>query len=55
MSTEKRKIDENTLDALLHLSRLSPESTNMEVLKGQVDQIAATIILQNYIDKTKGY
>ena len=39
MSTEKRKIDENTLDALLHLSRLSPESTNMEVLKGQVDQI----------------
>ena len=39
MSTEKRKIDENTLDALLHLSRLSPESTNIEVLKGQVDQI----------------
>ncbi len=29
--------------------------TRRKERKGQVDQIAATIILQNYIDKTKGY
>ena len=39
MSEEKRKIDESTLDALLYLSRLSPECTNLAVLKEQVDQI----------------
>lgn len=39
MSSENRKIDEGTLDALLYLSRLSPESTNLETLRQQVDQI----------------
>ena len=39
MSSENRKIDEGTLDALLYLSRLSPESTNLETLRRQVDQI----------------
>ena len=39
MSNEIKQIDENTLDALLYLSRLSPESTNLEVLRSQVDQI----------------
>lgn len=34
-----KSIDENTLEALLYLSRLSPESTNMETLKHQVDEI----------------
>ena len=56
MSTEKRKIDENTLDALLHLSRLSPESTNMEVLKGQVDQIVEYFdLLSQYDDSQNPY
>lgn len=35
----KKKIDEGTLDALLYLSRLSPESTNLGILRSQVDQI----------------
>ncbi len=39
MSSENRKIDGGTLDALLYLSRLSPESTNLETLRQQVDQI----------------
>ena len=39
MSSESRKIDEGTLDALLYLSRLSPESTNLTTLREQVDQI----------------
>lgn len=39
MSSENRKIDEGTLDALLYLSRLSPESTNLATLRQQVDQI----------------
>ena len=39
MSSESRKIDEGTLDALLYLSRLSPESTNLTTLREQVYQI----------------
>ncbi|MBP3416390.1 MAG: Asp-tRNA(Asn)/Glu-tRNA(Gln) amidotransferase subunit GatC [Spirochaetaceae bacterium] len=39
MSSESRKIDEGTLDALLYLSRLSPESTDLTTLRQQVDQI----------------
>ena len=38
MSTHKQ-IDEETLNNLLYLSRLSPESTNLETLKKQVDEI----------------
>ncbi|MGL4986720.1 MAG: Asp-tRNA(Asn)/Glu-tRNA(Gln) amidotransferase subunit GatC [Treponemataceae bacterium] len=41
MSKEQKKIDEQTLNALLYLSRLSPESTNLQILKNQVDQIVA--------------
>ncbi|MCR5612580.1 Asp-tRNA(Asn)/Glu-tRNA(Gln) amidotransferase subunit GatC [Treponema sp.] len=38
MSTQK-KIDEETLENLLYLSRLSPESTDLSTLKKQVDEI----------------
>lgn len=56
MSSEKRKIDGNTLDALLYLSRLSKESTNMEVLKAQVDQIVEYFdILSAYDDSENPY
>ena len=56
MAQEKRTIDENTLDALLHLSRLSPESTNMTVLKNQVDQIVEYFgILSQFDDSENPY
>ena len=56
MSKEKRTIDEKTLDALLQLSRLSPESTNMQVLKSQVDQIVEYFdILSQYDDSENPY
>jgi aspartyl-tRNA(Asn)/glutamyl-tRNA(Gln) amidotransferase subunit C len=38
MSTHK-SIDEKTLENLLYLSRLSPESTNLETLKSQANEI----------------
>jgi aspartyl-tRNA(Asn)/glutamyl-tRNA(Gln) amidotransferase subunit C len=38
MSAQKN-IDERTLENLLYLSRLSPESTNLSILKNQVDEI----------------
>lgn len=38
MSAQKN-IDERTLENLLYLSRLSPESTNLFTLKNQVDEI----------------
>ncbi|MCQ2610838.1 MAG: Asp-tRNA(Asn)/Glu-tRNA(Gln) amidotransferase subunit GatC [Treponema sp.] len=38
MSTQKT-IDQDTLEKLLYLSRLSPESTNLTILKKQVDDI----------------
>ena len=34
-----QKVDEQTLDALLELSRLSPESCDTKTLKEQVDRI----------------
>ena len=56
MENEKRRIDEQTLDALLYLSRLSPESTNMKVLKSQVDQIVEYFdILSKYDDSENPY
>jgi aspartyl-tRNA(Asn)/glutamyl-tRNA(Gln) amidotransferase subunit C len=56
MSSENRKIDESTLDALLYLSRLSPESTNMETLKNQVDQIVEYFgILSQFDDSENPY
>lgn len=39
MSVKTTQITSETLDALLYLSRLSPESTNIQTLKNQVDQI----------------
>lgn len=56
MSSEKSKIDETTLEALLYLSRLSPESTNMQVLKSQVDQIVEYFdVLSEYDDNENPY
>ena len=39
MEATKHAIDETTLSNLLYLSRLSPESTNIEILGQQVQQI----------------
>ncbi len=36
---EHKTVDETTLENLLYLSRLSPESTDMATLKKQVDEI----------------
>ena len=55
MSTHK-KIDEETLNNLLYLSRLSPESTNLETLKKQVDEIVGYFdILSKYDDSENPY
>lgn len=51
MSETKRTVDETTLENLLYLSRLSPESTDMETLKKQVDDIVGYFdILSKYDD-----
>jgi aspartyl-tRNA(Asn)/glutamyl-tRNA(Gln) amidotransferase subunit C len=39
MDEQTHAIDETTFANLLYLSRLSPESTNVEILAGQVQQI----------------
>lgn len=39
MDEKPNGIDETTFENLLYLSRLSPESTNTEILAGQVRQI----------------
>lgn len=39
MDEKKNAIDETTFGNLLYLSRLSPESSNVEILAGQVRQI----------------
>ena len=39
MDEKKNAIDATTFENLLYLSRLSPESSNVEVLAGQVRQI----------------
>jgi aspartyl-tRNA(Asn)/glutamyl-tRNA(Gln) amidotransferase subunit C len=50
------KIDEETLDALLYLSRLSPASTNLTVLREQVDQIVSYFeILSEFDDSENPY
>ena len=55
MSTHK-KIDEEVLNNLLYLSRLSPESTNIETLKKQVDEIIGYFdILSKYDDSENPY
>ncbi|MBR0033383.1 MAG: Asp-tRNA(Asn)/Glu-tRNA(Gln) amidotransferase subunit GatC [Treponema sp.] len=51
-----RTVDETTLENLLYLSRLSPESTNMEILKKQVDEIVGYFeILSKYDDSENPY
>lgn len=56
MSSENRKIDEGTLDALLYLSRLSPESTNLATLRRQVDQIVGYFdVLSEFTDNENPY
>ena len=56
MSTHEKKIDEQTLDALLYLSCLFPESTNLEVLRFQVDQIVGYFdLLSEYDDSQNPY
>ena len=39
MDKKKNTIDATTFENLLYLSRLSPESSNVEILAGQVQQI----------------
>ena len=41
-STRKTEVNEDTLEKLLYLSRLSPESTDMATLKKQVDAYPTT-------------
>ncbi|WP_228378717.1 Asp-tRNA(Asn)/Glu-tRNA(Gln) amidotransferase subunit GatC [Treponema endosymbiont of Eucomonympha sp.] len=48
---DARAIDEETLEALLYLSRLSPESVDLAALRGQVARIVAYFdILSAYDD-----
>ncbi len=56
MSSETKKIDAETLETLLYLSRLSPESSNLELLRQQVDQIVEYFdILSVYDDNENPY
>lgn len=55
MATHKT-VDENTLEALLYLSRLSPASTDMATLGRQVDEIVNYLdILAKYDDSENPY
>ncbi len=51
MATTHKKIDQETLENLLYLSRLSPESTDMETLKKQVDDIVGYFEILSKYDK----
>ncbi|MDR2897340.1 MAG: Asp-tRNA(Asn)/Glu-tRNA(Gln) amidotransferase GatCAB subunit C [Spirochaetaceae bacterium] len=56
MSSETKKIDDTTLETLLYLSRLSPESSNVELLREQVGQIVEYFdILSAYDDNEDPY
>ena len=56
MNDTKRTVDEDTLEKLLYLSRLSPESTDMATLKKQVDEIVGYFdILSKYDDSENPY
>lgn len=51
-----KTIDEVTLGNLLHLSRLSPEATDINTLKKQVDEIVGYFeILSKYDDSENPY
>lgn len=55
MATHKT-VDATTLENLLYLSRLSPESTDMATLKKQVDEIVGYFdILSKYDDSENPY
>ncbi|MBQ9630713.1 MAG: Asp-tRNA(Asn)/Glu-tRNA(Gln) amidotransferase subunit GatC [Treponema sp.] len=55
MATHK-SIDETTLENLLYLSRLSPDSTDLATLKKQVDEIIAYFeVLSKYDDSENPY
>lgn len=54
--SDKRTVNEETLEKLLYLSRLSPESTDMATLKKQVDEIVGYFdILSKYDDSENPY
>ena len=56
MATQHKQIDQQTLENLLYLSRLSPESTNMDTLKKQVDDIVGYFdMLAKYDDSENPY
>ncbi len=56
MSSVHKKIDETTLGQLLQLSRLSPESTDIETLKKQVEEIVGYFdLLSKYDDSENPY
>ena len=56
MATQHKEIDEETLTNLIYLSRLPTESTNMETLKKQVDDIVGYFdILSKYDDSENPY
>lgn len=48
---EQKKIDEETLEKLLYLSRLSKDSTNLDTLKKQVDEIVGYFTILSKYDK----
>ncbi len=51
-----KSVDQTTLENLLYLSRLSPESTDMATLKRQVDEIVGYFkILSKYDDSENPY
>ncbi len=52
----KKTVDNDTLEKLLYLSRLSPESTDLATLKNQVDDIVGYFeILSKYDDSENPY
>ena len=52
----KKTVDGDTLEKLLYLSRLSPESTDLATLKKQVDDIVGYFeILSKYDDSENPY
>ena len=54
--SEHKTVDETTLENLLYLSRLSPESTDIATLKRQVDEIVGYFdILSKYDDSENPY
>lgn len=56
MDKKNNPIDGTTLDNLLYLSRLSPESTNIEILGGQVRQIVDYFdVLEKYAGDENPY